>query len=627
LVFRRLIILLVIFFLLACSSSDLDNSGKSDIVRVFDNHLRFPRWNLADLSAEDIQNRKLDLDQNLVIAGADNVWRRAVVLSSEKVQEISLDTVSPGKLQFWVCSTKISNNKLDQNPLVSVKAFNHRDKLLQSFQLTIPNGESRWEKHEIQLKKSGRIKCCFALNNKDQKAATEIKVLIGSPVFVPEESNNRPIVIVLVVDSLRARDTGMYGSANANTPFLDEFSRHSIIYSQALSSSSWTMPSVRNLMSGQYSNRFAREGENLYEIREPFPLIQEIFSEGNWYTAAISANNLINVDKGYERGFDVFDSGPSKLWRHGSSREIYRSIKEILTESGDMPLFMYLHIMDPHDPYTPLEPFVRICDPPPDDSVRQILHSKEAGHLNFSKNRLALKDIEREYLHDYYCGEIRQMDTLVHLIFKLLEDMQLLQNSMILFTADHGEEFGEHGYYQHGKTLYEDSVRVPFVIKDFTDKVTVGQIKPGWVSTVDIPETLSKMAGLHFSLKTEGMNIYPPANINLADRTIYTILHHRDKEQNAHTIWRAAYSGTRKIMWMNKIGYRCTDLSKYPADNFDLVSPDYDTVFTNSRFSAWRPVSQSLNEFIEGELVLKDHENKEVDKGLRQKLMQLGYVN
>jgi len=626
---NRLFIILVAVLISGCSQSELDPTGQFKIQRVIDNSIQAL---LRDLSSWTIENdqEKMDSHQDIVLAGADDVWRRAKVVSTKHPQEISFKASCSGKLQFWACATSTNNKIIDGNLRVSVDVFDRKNNLQQTFQLSvINNNRSGWEKHEIPLEKcKGDLHCRFSLQNDNPAPSEETNVLIGSPVFVSNKANTQPVVILMLIDSLRARDTGIYGSSMANTPFLDEFSRHSVIYQQALSSSSWTMPSVRNLMSGQYSNRFSREGENLYEIREPFPVIQEVFSKANWFTAAISANHLITVDKGYERGFDMFDSGPSKLWLHGSSREIYTRTKDLLEENLDKPLFLVLHIMDPHDPYTPYDPFNRFCDPPSDNSVRQILHSKASGHLNFeqSEDDSALTDIEREYLHDYYRGEIRQTDTLVYHIVSILTELNILENSMILLTADHGEEFGEQGYYQHGKTLFEDSVRVPLMIKDFTSESVAAQIKPGWVSTIDIPETLSQMADLTFPIITEGMNIYPPEDIDLKNRSVFTILHHRSHEKSARTLWRSAYSGSKKIMWMNQWGYRFTDVNLYPADNFCLISTDPVSVMKENKFAEWRSLFKSLNEFMEGELVLQDGDEAQVDKKLRQKLRQLGYV-
>ncbi|MCD4655041.1 sulfatase [bacterium] len=628
----RLFAAAIILTLLGCISSETDKIERFHIQRVIDTGIQVTHWDLTGNTQNlGLKARvKPGLDQEIVLAGADDIWRRAIVISGGRSRDISLDVPEQGKLQFWVLATTSNEKGSDASQMVSVEVIGGKETYIHSFQVSVScSGDNEWEKIEIPLNTApGELVCRIKMIDNNSIFSTEdVYILLGSPIFIPDNPIVRPIVILLVIDSLRAGDTGVYGSEAADTPFLDNFSRNCVTYTQALSSSSWTMPAIKNLMSGQYSNRFAREGENLYNIRDPFPVIQEVFSQGNWYTAAVSANHLITVEKGYERGFDVFDSGPSRLWRHGSSTDAYIRVRELLEDNQDKPLFLFIHLMDPHDPYSPVDPFAQICDAPPDSAVREILHSRESGHLNFETpdEQSALTRTEKEYLHDYYRGEIRQTDTVICLLFRLLAELDLLQQSIVIITADHGEEFGEHGYYQHGKTLFEESVRVPLLIKDGAME-TAGVLKDGWVSTIDIPVTMSGMAGLLFPVKSEGINIYPPDNVNLEDRMIFTLLHHRTKKQSARSLWRSAYQGSQKIMWTNQMGYRLVNLKTHPREDFGYTVPDYVSVLSNNKFTGWRGMTGLLKDFMDAEFEFQDEKEKHTDHELKQKLRQLGYI-
>jgi len=561
---------------------------------------------------------------SLVLAEVDHVFRRSLVVTSKQRSLFEIDAEGKGSLQFWLAATTGLSPTMSLTVSMSLNDGSRDIKTEWMF----PAGNhdlSRWKKIELPLKKlTGTISgSVIVVAEGDQTTRDNIRVFMGSPVFVPTHQKQNPDVILIVLDSLRARDLGSYGSHKANSPFLDRFSSRTMTYSNALSTSSWTMPAVKNLFSGQYSNRFTREGENLYEIRDPFPVIQEIFAEAGWFTGAISANHLITSEKGYERGFDVFDSGPSELWQYGSSQQFYHRAIELIDQNKDKPFFLYWHIMDPHDPYTPVMPFEKLCESPDKQQVREFLHPRESGHLNFEKpeDRKKLTDLEKEFLHANYRGEIRQVDSLLYMLFQHLSETDLLEDTIVLITADHGEEFGEHGFYQHGKTLFEDSVRVPFFLKAGTD--TLPGLISDWVSTLDIPDTLTTLSGIDFPDCSQGLSIYP--QVPESQRTLYTLLHRRTTDRRGRAVWRSAYRGSEKVMWMNQIGWTCSDLDRYPDENHGFVEPDLQRLLNNPRLSQWHSLASDLNESISQEESYQS-DTPQNDKKLTQKLRQLGYI-
>ncbi|MBN1297288.1 sulfatase, partial [bacterium] len=452
-------------------------------------------------------------------------------------------------------------------------------------------------------------------------------VLIGSPMVITGKQQTDPPVFAIVIDSLRARDLGAYGSPLATSPALDRFSQGAITYFHAVASSSWTMPSVRNIMCGRYTNRFAREGENIYHVNERLRLIQSECAHNGRITVLISANHLITEDRGFDQGFTIFDTYAATHWKQGSTPAIWDRIARHLEATEGLPVLFYIHMMDPHDPYLPEPPFDAIFNPPPDTCVRPSLHGRETGHLNFAEtgNRESLlTEIEKAYLHRYYCGEIRQVDAMMQAFFRKLHALDMLRNSLIFVTSDHGEEFGEHGFYQHGKTLYEEAIHVPLFIR-FQETPGIDRIHPFPVSTIDIPATVRSLFGWQPDPEGEGTDIRRIARDGTSP-TVYSILHHRtSKPSSNHSLWRAAFRNNRKIMWTRSTGYHCIDLARSPSETDFIRMSQFDEFHRSSAMASWRHLAHDLTIFMDHELVLQD-DYPVAEPAFTHKLQQLGYI-
>lgn len=621
------ILLVLAFWLLSgCQKPQTEPISSGHLSRAISNDLQLSQVTLKPGQQNQDESPKANQVDTYALVGINEEWRRALPVRLNENTSFTIDVDAPGIIRLWL-GTDPGNT-----PLSSSVPF--------LFQLNDGNKTSEkkivkscktlsmdWQCVNIPVDLNGIVTVECAI---DSTSAPEIDLgscfYMGSPVFIPSKQiTPKPDVYLIVLDSLRDRDTGMYGNSHVHTPTLDHLTRHAIQYVNAITSSSWTMPAVKNFMSGQYSNRFTSEGENLYRIRAPFPLIQGVLAESGWFTSAISANHLITVDKGYDRGFDVFDALPSEKWKHGSSELFLKRALKSLDETPDVPTFHYWHIMDPHDPYTPLEPFARECDPPGDSLVRASLHARESGHLNYESadGDGRLTDVEKEYLHDYYTGEIRQVDTLLTILFRRLKEINRYDSSLIIVTSDHGEEFGEHGYYQHGKTLFEEAVRIPLLMKlPYAKSVESVNLQVPWVSSVDLPQTICHILGETFPACAEGNILFPTPT---EERTVYSMLHRRVKNRQGRVVWRAAFRDTRKLIWTNRHGWTGYNLERFPDEMHQVNVTDYSETQTSPLFESWKLLATDLQGFMNSEEI-DSQDSSQNDKKLTQKLRQLGYI-
>ena len=307
-----------------------------------------------------------------------------------------------------------------------------------------------------------------------------------------------PNVLLLIVDTWRADRAGLYGAERSTTPFLDEFAKQGRVFEEAISQSSWTAPSVASILTGKYPiHHGVIHGQPLHHQNQT---LAERFQDAGFSTLAVSTNPLIGADDGYEQGFETFHHLPSI--RGNQSEEIFQLFTEWLEKNRDHQWFAYLHFMDPHDPYDAPSPYGQtfsdqaydgaFADP---DALNKVFRK-----INFGKSSpLPFTDEDIAYLEDTYDEEILSWDQQFKKLVDWLQGEGLLESTIIVVTSDHGEEFAEHGFLKHGSQLYEESIRVPLVLR------APGRVAPGRVAraveTRGIHDALIQLAGLPASSK------------------------------------------------------------------------------------------------------------------------------
>ena len=246
-----------------------------------------------------------------------------------------------------------------------------------------------------------------------------------------EATRSQPNILLVVIDTLRADHVGCYGYERNTTPNLDAFARDCIVYTNCYATCSWTKPSVTSLLTGLN----CREHGVLAAwdaLPEGMRWLPEEFQRRGYITAAFSNNLFICRQDGFARGFDYWwQWAPGESWRGRIGNEIETDDAVLVNQvirwqrNAQAPWFAYLHLMGPHGPY----------------------------HLPARAN-----DFGPEPL-DQYDAKMRYVD---HQVGRLLADVH--PDTLIIITADHGEEFGEHGGTQHGRTLHDEVLRVPLLI-------------------------------------------------------------------------------------------------------------------------------------------------------------------
>lgn len=356
----------------------------------------------------------------------------------------------------------------------------------------------------------------------------------------------RPNVVLVTLDTTRRDRLGCYGYSRPTSPNLDALAERSVVFDRAVAASSWTLPSHASIFTGKFPSSHGAD----YDPEGPLRLTEAIEGPEEWAeyrasglspkettlaaklhhlgyrTGAVVGGPWMKRIFGLDRDFETYDDEGIGDVNGRLASEVTTAALELL-ERTKTPFFLFLNYFDPHGPYDAPSPF--------GGSFGQ-----EPG--------------------DRYDEEILYMD---HHIGRFLEGMKrkgLFETSLIVVTADHGELLGEHGKMGHGASLFEEEIRVPFLVKYPGDEVPPGRSDEP-VHHVDVlPLVLERV-----SPSAAGRRRQPRlAEVNPLDFV------------SPEGSWRALYLGRHKLLWNSLGNHALYDLENDPGERNDLsrVDPD-----------------------------------------------------
>lgn len=285
-------------------------------------------------------------------------------------------------------------------------------------------------------------------------------------------------VVLITCDTLRADHLGCYGYARPTTPNIDAFARESTLYTNAWSAASVTMPSISSVLTGLMPDEIGTRW-NQELMPSSVTTLAEVVRDAGFDTAAFVSNIVLaraSGDQGpigVQQGFDHYDDELTPIEYAKAAPErtgaaTTRAVRRWLDDRADDQdkFFLWVHYMDPHGPYAPpaehLAPFVRAHDDEPDlpPSKGDSGLSAIPGYQVIGEERKPGQYVDR------YDGEIHAFDAAFGDLIRGLRERGWLEDTLIVFTADHGESLGEHGYwFCHGESLQRELVQVPLLVR------------------------------------------------------------------------------------------------------------------------------------------------------------------
>jgi len=250
-------------------------------------------------------------------------------------------------------------------------------------------------------------------------------------------------VIIVSFDALRADALGTYGSPLPVSPHLDAFAANSFVFERAYSAAPVTPTSFAGAFTGKLPIQSFR-GWNLVE-EETLALA---FQRAGYRTAGFFNNVQVTPERFFDRGFDDY-----RLYKSARDTKILEEVQSWVEKNHSEPFFAWFHFIDPHSPYVAREGSQHLYTP-----------GYEGPFLETTKGKFEADDpTDIRRIRELYDGEILAADSLFGEIFETFKTLGLLENSIILFTADHGEEFMERGVFQH-RHLHDETTRIPLIL-------------------------------------------------------------------------------------------------------------------------------------------------------------------
>jgi len=283
-------------------------------------------------------------------------------------------------------------------------------------------------------------------------------------IFFINQKNDFNIVLI-TIDTLRADHLPCYGYMRNTSPTIEKIAKTGIIFKNVIAPSSWTAPSMASLFTSVYPinhgviHGFVKD-DQVYKqevFSDELTTLAEILKTQGYTTFGVASNHHLSERFGFARGFDHFKYLPNLTAEHVNN--VLFSWKNKIKQSDKY--FLWAHYFDPHNPYTPRDPWVTQYTP--DTLTKKIkLFDKTWGEL--SRHIAKLKEYPQALsnLVAHYDSEINYVD--FH-IGKLMHEFELDKNTLIIITSDHGEEFLEHDYLFHAARLYKESIDIPLIVK------------------------------------------------------------------------------------------------------------------------------------------------------------------
>lgn len=323
-------------------------------------------------------------------------------------------------------------------------------------------------------------------------------------LFVPVKDGTN--VVLVSVDTLRADRVGCYGYARATTPRMDALSSDAAVFMRTYAPSAWTLPSHVSLLTGLNVINHRVEGEKDRMDPEMPTLAGELKKQG-YYCAAMTSGGFVSAIYGFDLGFDTFQLGDWGIFKLDASARLGRAASDWLREHGDRNFFLFLHTYQCHAPYDLPEPDRSAFLPPGTPARLRDPMSAVGGQSGIFK---PLPEADRQNASDLYDAEVRYVDRmLIGPLLDTLRETGLYDRTLVIVTGDHGEEFYEHGAWTHGPDLYDESLKVPLLVK-FPGSRFAGMRVESIVRLTDImPTVLREMNASARDLDIDGRDLVP----------------------------------------------------------------------------------------------------------------------
>lgn len=339
--------------------------------------------------------------------------------------------------------------------------------------------------------------------------------------------DSRPNVIIIMVDTLRADYLGTYGFEGEISPNIDALAAESVQFDNCIAQAPWTSPSIASFVTSLHAqNHCVANGYGLFceviedeyaweTLPDEATTMAEVFRDSGYETAGFVGNWVVKSKFGFAQGFDTYVEPQGDEQHIDEDSFLFDQAAQWLSQRrGGRPFLLYLHLMDVHAPYRlTADGMTAVRDSPSLGKDRALTEQEIADRPLHLGARIRWPDPSmarrlRNWKKAYGAG-VHGFDRQLGGFLDLLREEQVLDDAVVVFVSDHGEEFVEHGAWEHGKTYYNQALQVPLLLR-LPGAERAGQRVDGLVSLIDVMPTLLGLAGIEQGLPPmQGQDLVP----------------------------------------------------------------------------------------------------------------------
>ena len=377
--------------------------------------------------------------------------------------------------------------------------------------------KNQWYTERVDLADLGEQEAVleFSLSS---DSAEDSCILLGEPVIRAYEESpaGRPPNIILVsLDTLRGDHVGCIGYGRDTTPTLDRIAEEGVLFTRAFAQSAFTLPSHKSILSGFYPQLFDYFSnaldKNHKKLTDEIPLVQSYLKKAGYYTVAFTGGVALRSAYGFYRDFDMYSQIRDQM-------KDVENKNRIVKDSGfEDPLgwlednyntghfFMFLHTYGVHSPYAPPPSYDRYFNTETGSKLAPSVGFRQLEEYNRGLRELREGDVE--HIVNVYDRGIRWIDDEVSRLYDLLSHLDILDNTILIILSDHGEQFMEHGKFDH-KRMWEHDLHVPLIFR--CPKIfPAGKVIDINVELVDVVPTIFEILGLYSINELHGRDLMP----------------------------------------------------------------------------------------------------------------------
>jgi arylsulfatase A-like enzyme len=378
------------------------------------------------------------------------------------------------------------------------------------FRSTTTAGEAAWNDHRTELPSATLHRLRFSTTT--QPGGTgDLEPVWGSVSFsAPADTSQRqrPNVLLIVLDTLGAAYLGAYAGAPGTSPHIDDFLEESFTFRRAYAQYGNTLVSHASLFSALHPIR-----HRVYPGLRGRPLAESLvarIARAGYRTVAFTEGAFVSANFGFSVGFDAYDDGSIGLTKQmagGSARTFRRASRWLAEYGAQQRFFLFVHTYEVHSPYLPRDEASRRFAASLATVDERLTRPEIQAQVLLRHNdlRQPIPDRGLAWLAALHAGEVHYVDRIVGAFLEQLEDLGLARDTLVILTADHGDQFGEHGKVGHGESLHNRVLHVPLAFR-WPGRVVRGEsVAP--VQLVDVMPTILDLAGIGASAHLDGRSL------------------------------------------------------------------------------------------------------------------------